>query len=156
MALSKKRVAAIALLAIGALGTTAAWSQDAMKIVQERQALMKRQGKDLGAIRAFGAGKGNAAAAEAAATDLAQTTRKIPTLFPPGTGMAEFPGKSGAKPAIWTEPDKFLAAQKNTVAKVDALAAALKSGGAAAAATGWKDLWDNGCQGCHKSFREKI
>lgn len=156
MGLSKNLLAAITLLAIGGLGATAALSQDAMKIVQDRQALMKQQGKDLGAIRAYGAGKGDAAAAEAAAADLTQTTRKIPTLFPPGTGMAEFPGKSGAKPAIWTEHDKFIAAQKNTVAKADALVAALKSGGAATAATGWKDLWDNGCQGCHTHYREEI
>ena len=153
MRLSKKLLAAIAVLAIGGVG--AAWSQDALKIVQDRQALMKQQGKDLGAIRDYGAGKGDGAAAQAAAADLAQTIKKVPTLFPPGSGMAEFPGKSGAKPAIWTEQDKFLAAQKNTAAKIDELVAALKSGGAAAAATGWKDLWDNGCQGCHNSYREK-
>ena len=145
-----------ASLVVAGLGAGAASAQDALKLVQDRQALMKQQGKDLGAIRAYGAGKGDRASAEAAAADLAQSTRKIPTLFPPGTGTAEFPGKSGAKPAIWTEPDKFLAEQRNTAAKVDALGAALKTGGAAAAATGAPDLWDNGCQGCHTTFREKL
>ena len=154
MGLSKKLLAVIAVLAIGGLGAGAAWSQDAMKVVQDRQALMKQQGKDLGAIRAYGTGKGDLAAAEAAVADLTQTTRKIPTLFPPGSGMAEFPGKSAAKPTIWAEQDKFLAAQKNTVAKADALVATVKSRGPAAAAAGASDLWDHGCQGCHDTFRE--
>jgi cytochrome c556 len=144
-----------ALIVAAGIGGGAVWAQDPMAVVQNRQAVMKEQGKDLTAIKAFLDGKGDLAQAQKAAADLTQDVRKIPTLFPPGTGMEQFPDKSWARPAIWTENDKFVAAQQNAAAKADALAAAAKSGDRAAIEAAFGDMGKNGCGGCHNTFREK-
>jgi cytochrome c556 len=153
---SKTLLAAIAVLAIGAFGATSALSQDKEAQVKTRQDTMKRMSADMKVIKTYGEGAGEEAKAVAAATDIVETLKKLPDLFPKGTGMAEFPGKSGAKPAIWTEWDKFLAEQKNVVGQAELLLAAVKRGDKAVAASGPTSLWDNGCQGCHKPFREKL
>ncbi|MBV9522248.1 MAG: cytochrome c, partial [Alphaproteobacteria bacterium] len=72
------------------------------------------------------------------------------------TGMAEFPGKSGAKPAIWTDWDKFLAAQKTMVDEAQKLEAAVKSGDKQAIQDRWSSVSKNGCGGCHTTFRERL
>jgi len=146
-----------ALIAAGVAGG-AAWSQttDGMSVVKNRQATMKRQAGDLKAIKDYLDGKADLAKAQAAGADLTQTTRRIPTLFPQATGLAQYPGKSGAKPAIWTDWNKFIAAQENAVAKADALSNTLKSADKAAISAAFGDLGKNGCGGCHSTFREKI
>ncbi|HEX3861521.1 MAG TPA: cytochrome c [Stellaceae bacterium] len=143
-----------ALVVLAGLGT--AQAQDAMKIVQGRQAAMKQQGKDLGAVKAFLDGKGDLAGAQAGSTDLVERVGQITNLFPPKTGMEEFPGKSGAKPAIWTEWDKFTAAQKNALAKAQILETAVKGGDKATIEAAFGDMGKNGCGGCHTPYREKI
>ena len=96
-------------------------------MIENRQDAMKAQGKDMGAVKAFIDGKGDLAAAQAARRRSGQARHgQIPTLFPKGTGMAEFPGKSCAKPAIWTEWDKFTAAAKTAAEKAAALDTALE------------------------------
>jgi cytochrome c556 len=142
-------------IAMGA-GFAPAAAQEAMKIVQDRQATMKQQGKAMEAIKAFVEGKGELAPAQAAAVDLSQHIAKIPGMFPTGSGMEQFPGKSGAKPAIWTEHDKFVAAQKTAQTKADALVEATKGGDKAAIAAAFADMGKAGCGGCHTPFREKI
>jgi cytochrome c556 len=117
---------------------------------------MKQQGKDLGAVKAYFTGKGDQAAATAAATDLTTTMHKIPDLFPPGSGAASPDGKFQPKPEIWTEWDKFLAARDNAAKKVDALVAAIKSGTTADVQTAFADLGKKGCGGCHENFRKKL
>src|SRR5262249_39732310 len=77
-------------------------ADDAAKI-EERQTFMKAQSKDIGAVRAFTEDKGDLAAAQTAAADLVTRIPKIPDLFPKGTGMDAYEGKSFAKPAIWTD-----------------------------------------------------
>jgi len=152
---------AVAVLVIG-LYSGLARAVDGAAVVEQRQAHMKGQGKDLGAIKAFLDGRADLAAAQAAGADLVKSVEAIPGLFPKGTGMVEFPGKSAAKPAIWTEPGKFTAAAKNAVTKAKALDAALQGGNKAAITTafagmikgGWYDA-GNGCGGCHVPFREK-
>src|SRR5690348_7482171 len=97
-------------------------------VVKERKDTMKRQSADMKSIKQFIDGSIDHAAATKAAGDLVDAAKTLPTLFPKGTGMADFPGKSGAKPVIWSEPDKFLAAQKNLLTELDKLDAAVKSG----------------------------
>ncbi len=36
-------------------------------------------------------------------------SQKIVSLFPAGTSSADLPGKTNAKPLIWTDHDKFMA-----------------------------------------------
>ena len=146
--------AVLAAAAAGFAVTAVALDTDA--VVKDRQATMKQQGKDLGGIKAFLSGKGDQAGAETAASGLTQTTRKIPSLFPPGSDKPSPDGKFQPKPAVWQDWDKFLAAQKQAVAKADALLAAVKTGDKAAIQGAFADLGKNGCGNCHTNFREKL
>jgi cytochrome c556 len=146
--------AVLTIAVVGAVGSAAAVDTDA--IVKDRQATMKQQGKAMGAVKAFIDGKSDQAAAQAAAVTLTQTTQKIPDLFPPGTNKPSPGGDFAPKPAIWTDWNKFLDAQKTAAAKADALLAAVKAGDKAAIQTAFADLGKNGCGFCHTNFREKL
>jgi len=157
---SVKLVGCAAVLGLSLAGaavlSTAAFSQDSEAVLKNRQATMKRMGADLDAIKAYLDGKADEAKALTGATDLDATIRTVVELFPAGTGMEQFPGKSGAKPGIWTEKEKFDAAHRLAVEKADALLAATKSGDKPAIAAAFADLGKGGCGGCHTPFREKI
>ena len=146
-------IGAAAIVAL--VGVGAAWSEDGEAVIKTRQDTMKAQGKALGAIKAYVEGKGELAAAQAAGPTLASDVAKIPTLFPPKTGMAEFPGKSWAKPAVWSDHDKFLAQAKTAEEKAKALDAALKAGDMEKIKAAFGDMGKNGCGACHEPFREK-
>jgi cytochrome c556 len=146
--------AALAVVVVGACG--AARAQDKGTVLKDRQATMKEQGKDVGAVKAYLDGKGDLAQAKTAATNLTQTTKKIPELFPPGTGGPNPTGDYVAKPVIWTDWNKFLDAQKAAASKADALLVAVNSGDKTAIEGAFTDLGKNGCGGCHTTFREKI
>ncbi|HEX3882494.1 MAG TPA: cytochrome c [Stellaceae bacterium] len=152
-AFSKCLLAAAWMVAVVGL-TGAAWAQDADTVVKNRQELMKGQGKDLGAVKAYIDGKGDLAAAQAAAADLSKRLQAVPSAFPKGSGMAELPGKSYARPAIWTEWDKFSAADLNAQQKSVALESALKSGDKDKIGAAFADMGKNGCGGCHTPYRE--
>ena len=145
---------ALILALAGISGTVLA--QDKEAIVKNREALMKGQGKDLGSVKAFIDSKGDQAAAEAGATNLTQTMRKIPDAFPPGTGGVNADGKYSTKPDIWSDWNKFIDIQKNAVSRADLLLVAVKSGDKAAIQTAFGDLGKNGCGACHETFREKL
>jgi cytochrome c556 len=146
--------AALAILAAGASGV--ALGQDKETVLKDRQATMKEQGKDVGAVKAYLDGKGDLAQAKTGAANLTQTTKKIPQLFPPGTGGPSPDGDYVAKSEIWTDWNKFLDAQKTAAAKADALLVAVNGGDKSAIEAAFADLGKNGCGGCHTSFREKI
>jgi len=131
-------------------------AMDGSQVVEDRAAVMKQQAKDLGSVKAYFTGKGDQAAAATAATHLTRTTRKIPDLFPPGSGAESPDGKFAPKAEIWSQWDKFLAAQKNAAAKADALLAAVESRGKAEIQAAFADLGKNGCGGCHEHFRTKL
>jgi cytochrome c556 len=134
----------------------AAPAADNTQVLKDRQATMKQQAKDLGAIKAYLTGKTDEAAAATAATSLTQTMAKIPSLFPPGSGAASPDGKYQPKPAVWTNWDEFLAARKNAAAKVDVLFAAIKGGDKPAIQAAFVDLGKHGCGGCHEKFRQTL
>jgi cytochrome c556 len=153
---TKARVlsAAAAIVMAGAAGFAVA--QDKETVLKDRQATMKEQGKSLGAVKAYLDGKGDPAQAKTGAADLTQTTKKIPQLFPAGTGGPSPDGDYVAKPEIWTDWTKFLDAQKTAATKADALLVAVNGGDKAAIQAAFDDLGKNGCGGCHTTFREKI
>jgi cytochrome c556 len=154
--ITKFRVLAAALAIVAAGVTGVALGQDRETVLKDRQATMKEQGKNAGAIKAYLDGKGDLAQAKTAAADLTQTTKKIPELFPPGTGGPNPTGDYVAKPVIWTDWSKFLDAQKAAAAKADALLVAVNSGDKTAIEAAFTDLGKNGCGACHTTFREKI
>jgi cytochrome c556 len=145
---------AVAIALAGLAGVAVA--QDKETVLKNRHATMKEQGKDLQDVKAYLEGKADLAQAKAGAADLTQTTKKIPDLFPPGTGGPNPTGDYVAKPAIWSEWNKFLDAQKTAAVKADALVVAVNGGDKAAIEAAFTDLGKNGCGGCHTNFREKI
>jgi cytochrome c556 len=149
-------IVAGALFAV--LGVTAGGiaAEDPKTIIKDRQETMKAQGKALATAKAYSEGRVDQATAEAAINDLIKTTSGLIEKFPPGTGMKEFPGVSGAKPAIWTEWDKFKEAPKAAIAQEQKLLALIKAGDKQAVGPQSAATWDDGCQVCHKPYREKL
>ncbi len=156
MKFSLKLLALGAALAIVAAGSTGALAVDKDQVIKDRQALMKEQGADMGAVKGFLDGKNDQAKAVSAATDLTETMKKIPDVFPPDTGGPSPDGKYATKPEIWTDAKGFEAAVSTAAEKANALLAAAKGGDQAAIQTAFGDLGKNGCGGCHEKFREEI
>jgi cytochrome c556 len=148
-------LAAVMTIVLAGFGA-AAPAQDKESVIKNREALMKGQGKDFGSVKAYIEGKGDLAQAEAGATNLAKSTNKIAEAFPPGTGATSTDGKYATKPAIWTDWNKFLDAQKSANAKAEVLLVAVKSGDKAKIEAAFGDLGKNGCGACHETFREKL
>lgn len=139
-----------ALLAIGLSASTVS-AQDKEKVIAERQELMKQQGREWVAIRNYLQGKGEQAAALSAAESLSKSVPKVAQYFPPGTGEGEVSVKTRAKPEIWKQHEKFLAAEKTVATQVAAVETTLKSGDKEKVEAAFKEL--DGCNGCHKEFR---
>lgn len=149
-------IVAGALIAAIGLATSGGAVEDPKAIIKDRQETMKAQGKALAAAKGFSEGRVDQATAEEAISGLIKTTSNLVSKFPPGTGMAEFPGVSGAKPAIWREWDKFKEAPKAAIAQEQKLLALIKAGDKEAVGPQSAATWDNGCQVCHKDYREKL
>lgn len=147
--------AALCGLALAACLVGGAARADDAAAVDTRQGVMKSQGKDMTAIKAFTEDKGDLAAAQAAGADLVTQIGKIPELFPKGTGMDALPGKSYARPVVWSDWDKFTAQAKIAAGKAAALNTALKGGDKAAIIAAFGDMGKNGCGACHETYREK-
>jgi cytochrome c556 len=145
--------AAAVMIAVGCVSTLA---QDKMALVKERQDLMDQQGDDLKVIDAYITGTGEQAAAVAKSQDLIVIAGKIGTarLWPAGTAIADLPAKATrAKPEIWQQMDKFLAAAATLKSKQEQLLAALQKGDKGAAKIAFVDVGKNGCGACHGTFR---
>src|SRR5271167_1112610 len=120
-----------------------ALAQDKEAVLKNREALMKGQAKDLGSVKAYTDGKADMAQAETSAVNLTQSTKKISEVFPPGSAATSSDGKYGTKPAIWSDWNKFLDAQKNAASKADALLVAVKSGDKEKVSVAFSDLGKN-------------
>jgi cytochrome c556 len=131
--------AAAVIVSVGLGGS--ALAQDKEAVLKNRQATMKEQGSDMENLKAYLDGKGDLAKAKSSAANLTQTTKKIPELFPPGTGGTSPDGDFIAKPDIWSDWNKFLA---------------VNGGDKPAIQSAYGDLGKNGCGACHTTFREKI
>jgi cytochrome c556 len=150
------------LLAVGAALTGLAFAMpaglaaDKEQVIKERQALMKKQAGDLGAVKGFVEGKNDLAKATAAATDLVGDIKKIPDVFPEGSAGPDPEGKFAPKPAVWSDWKGFLAHRDAAETKAEALLTAVKGGDKAKVQTAFADLGKNGCGACHGKFREKL
>src|SRR5204862_2760866 len=126
--LTSRMVVFGAALAVGAAMSIAAVAQDKDKAIADRQDLMKRQTREWIVMRNYVQGNADQQAATAAADSLAKLVSDVPNHFPPGTAGPTPDGKYATKPEVWTQHDKFLAAEKKVTDQVAALAAAVKSG----------------------------
>lgn len=156
MKFSLKLMAFGAALAVAAAGSTGALAVDKDQVIKDRQALMKEQGADMGAVKGFLDDKNDQAKALSGATDLTETMKKLASVFPPDSGGPNPEGKYTTKPEIWTDAKGFEAARSTAAEKASALVAAVKGGDKAAIQTAFGDLGKNGCGGCHEKFREEI
>jgi cytochrome c556 len=143
-----------AVFALALVGASAGWAQDANTTINQRQEHMKAQGKALGAVKAYVEGKGDLDAARKGGAELVSLMADLPVMFPQQTGMAEYPGKTRAKPDIWAQWDKFNEAAQQAHARAIALNAALLSGDKAAITTTYEAMGKEGCDGCHRPFRQ--
>ncbi len=149
-------VAALAMVvAVGFAATV--WAQDKEAAVKQRQDTMKRQGADLKYIADFAKGvSGDQENAGYKVQELQFTSGKLLALFVPGTSSADLPGKSNAKPEIWTDWDKFKAIIPAVQDAEDKLYAAVQAGDKPAILAALGNLGKNGCGACHSQFREKL
>lgn len=132
-------------------------ADNAAKIIKERQALMKEQGRQMKAINTIlENGGGDISEIAAHAKALAASAQKIPMLFPEGTGMDDDIGRTGAKAAIWEDWAKFEAAAHELQQESTKLIDVAATGDKAAAAAQFAALGKQGCGGCHTPFRQKL
>ena len=134
--------------AVGAVILATVGGALAADVVAERKEAMKANGAAMKAIKAAVEG-GKAADAVAPAETIAASMKKVPALFPKGSGA----GDTDALPEIWTDWAKFEQASANSAAAADKLAMVAKSGDAGATGDALKALGGT-CGACHKPFRK--
>jgi len=142
---------AIILIAGIGVGATAWAQQDKEKIIAERQDAMKQQGREMIAVRNYFQDKGDQATALAALVSLKGSVPKVLEWFPAGTGLGQVSVKTRAKPEIWQDQDKFVAADKTVIGQIDTLEAAVKGGDKAKTETVYNEI--KFCDACHSTFR---
>ncbi len=127
-----------------------------MSAVEKRQALMKNNGKDAKTVAEYLKGQGSAEDVAKAAAQIASNAKEIPELFPAGTSSKDLPGKTHAKPVIWTDMAKFKADAHTLEEKAMALEAAAKAGDKQKIQVAFGDMGRQACGACHGQFREKM
>lgn len=138
-----------------AAGTVSVGAQEGDKLaaIKARQDFMKAQGADAKAITDYTKGDADQAKAEAAANDLVARQPKIEALFVPGTSATDFPGKTYAKPEIWTEKDKVAAIRTALGTAEEKLAADVKAGNKQQVSDDLTTMGKTGCGACHGAYR---
>lgn len=140
-------VAAVALLT-----TTVAVTAQPADPIATRQALMKSNGKSIGAAMKMLKGEEpfDAAKAQTIVADMHGVAMKFGNYFP---ATSQTGGNTEASPAIWTKPADFKAAlvkfQNDTAAAMAAKPATLDALKAAMGPVG------GNCRSCHEAFRIK-
>lgn len=136
-------------LALFAFVPLALAHEGATGVVKERMDLMDTQKDAMKVIgdMAKGTAPFDAAKAAGAAQEIEDTAKKIPELFPEGTGGHP----SEAKPEVWERWDEFTADAEALEAAAKDLVMALE-----AEAPDWKAKFKgviDSCKTCHKTFR---
>src|SRR5207245_5710280 len=132
----------------------AAVAQDKEKVIADRQDLMKKQVREWIVVRNYVQGTADQQAAITAVDALEKLLPTVPKYFPPGTAGPAPDGKWGTKPEVWTEHDKFLAADKKVEEQVAALVPAVKSAVKAKAEAASRDSAAG--TACHNASRAKL
>src|ERR1700712_3736583 len=123
-------------------------------LVNQNQTTMKSNGKNAGVLAAMVKGEKpyDQAAVDAALTQLDDTAKKLPTMFPESVKGLKWDGDYSASPKIWEDKAGFDASiatfakavtdAKASVKDLDTLKAAFPALG-------------KSCGGCHETFRVK-
>jgi len=136
-------------------GVVAGIAQDKLALVTDRQAFMKAQGADAKAIGDYSKGQGDKAAALKAIDDLMARNPKILAQFVPGTSATDFPGKSNAKPELWTDMEKVKMIPATLLGEEEKVKAAIQTGDQKAVGDAFGSMGKNGCGACHGNYRVK-
>lgn len=135
------------LAAAAVLGLTLAAGAASADVVDERQKGFKAHVENMKAVKAA-VESGDASAAVAPSQAMLAYAKRIPDLFPEGSGT----GDTRALPAIWSNWSGFEEASANHVAAVEKLVATAESGDASALGDQLKATGGT-CGACHKEFR---
>jgi cytochrome c556 len=139
-----------AFVAVSAVGLAVAQGGPA-EIIAARQAGFKRTGDNAGEIKKALDGGLDLAPLAARAQDIADWSRKVPAMFPPGSDTG---AKTAALPAIWTDRAGFETAAANLGVQADKLVQVIKAGDKAAVATQF-GATSASCGACHRNFRAR-
>ncbi len=139
----------LAGLVVGVAG--AAWAQSAADAIAQRQAGFKAIGAATGEVKkALDAG-GDLTAVAAKAAEISAYGKRIPALFPAGSG-AVGGAKTRALPAIWENKSDFDANAGIMSREADKLEMALKANDKVAAAAAFAGTTGQ-CGACHRPYR---
>ncbi|MDX1422379.1 MAG: cytochrome c [Kiloniellales bacterium] len=145
---------AAAVAAAGLSATKAGAQDDPAALIAYRQSIMKAIGGHMGAIAM--AAKGDVSFTDEVAFHaraINEMSMHLTRLFPEGSGKEA--GETRALPVIWEKWDEFTAAAENLGTESAKLVEVAESGDRAAIAAQTGELGNEGCGGCHKTFREK-
>ncbi len=124
-------------------------SPSAKAMVAYRSLLMQEMGKDMKLANMLTSGQVDRPA-DLVGFAAALQNAPIGELFPAGTGPDVL--ETGAKAALWTDPEGFAKAVKTYQEKATALSAAAQAGDMATAKAAAKELGTT-CSGCHDLYR---
>ena len=130
----------------------AAWAQSAADAIAQRQAGFKAIGAAFGEVKKVLEAGGDLTTVAARAGEISAFAKRIPTLFPVGSG-AEAGIKTRALPSIWQNKSDFEANAGIMGREADKLMAALQANDKAAAATAFAATAGQ-CGACHRPYRE--
>jgi cytochrome c556 len=137
------------VFAVAGCASMEAPKMSAADAIAARQQLMKDQGAAARSIQEkLKTGQIQAIAPDA--EKLAQTSKQILAMFPPGSVN---PATSRAKPEIWQKWSEFEGYAKLLDAKATKLAATARTGNAQATSAEVADLGKTTCGACHNAFR---
>lgn len=145
-----RTVVIVGTLLLGAGAVVA--SQDAVK---EAQTVMKTNGRSLGGVlsaMAKGDKPYDQAAVDAALTQLGDTAKKLPTMFPASSKGVKLEGDYSASPKVWDDKAGFDAAIASFAAAVTEAKAKIKDLDSLKATV---PGIGKACGGCHETFRVK-
>ncbi len=130
-------------------------AQDKMAMVTDAPGLYEGAGRRREGHLGLCQGPGRQGAALKAIDDLMARAPKIDDQFPAGTSVTDFPGKTAAKPEIWTDWDKVKMIPVALQAEEVKLKAAIQSGDTKAVADQIGATGKAGCGACHGPYRVK-
>ena len=149
------RTADTAVATTAALPTAAPATKDeALKIMHERHEGMEGMGKAAKAIgRELKSGSANLETIRKSAKSITDFAPHVLPLFPPGTGPDI--AKTGAKPAIWQNPQDFAAKTVDFQRAAQAFGGAVSGSDLNAIKASFGDLGKT-CKACHDKYRSEM
>ena len=149
MKTSLLRATLVAGLLAGA--TSTAWAQNVADAITARQTALKGIGAATGDIKKVMDAGGDLTTVAARGQEIADNARKLPPLFPPGSGQ-ESGIKTRALPALWQNKSDFEANAGKLAAEADKLTAVLKANDKAGVAAQFAATTAV-CGNCHRPYR---